>query len=339
MQGGRPCNGSDQAEFRPLEFTWLRGRRTDGRIQTGHDVMEGLIDGLERVRLPGEGVLIDALVGGSGPPLLLLHGFPQTRLTWKAVAPHLLDQFTLVIPDLRGYGRSDKPYGDPAHHAYSKRVMARDQIAVMQGLGFTRFNVAGHDRGGRVAYRMALDAPECVEKLAVLDIIPTRDAWQATGDAAMNLFHWTFLAQPDELPEMLLRERSREFVLWLMRRWAAEGFHFDRTALEDYLECGTTIAGFHAACEDYRAGASVDCACDDADHGAGNKLRMPLLVLWGERAAVNKANPLDVWRRWADDVVGFSAPCGHFVPEEAVDFTVNAFRDFFGGGAAASLHM
>jgi haloacetate dehalogenase len=277
---------------------------------------EGLIEGFARHRLPGDGVTIDTLVGGSGPPLLLLHGYPQTRVMWAAVAPVLARHYTVVAPDLRGYGRSDKPAGDAAHELYSKRVMARDQLAVMRALGFDRFAVAGHDRGARVAYRLALDQPAAVTAAAVLDIIPTGDLWARMGAvSAMRMFHWAFLAQPAPLPETLIGANAEFFQRTLMRSWAGEGFTFDPASMDDYVACFVAPAAIHASCEDYRAGCSVDRAHDEADRGL-KKITAPLLVMWGEEFSVAAAEPLQTWSTWAENVQGEALACGHFVAEE-----------------------
>lgn len=293
---------------------------------------DGVIDGFARRRLPGKEVEIDALVGGDGPPLLLLHGYPQTRLIWKQVAPRLAERFTVVIPDLRGYGRSEKPEGDAAHNRYSKRTMALDQIATMQSLGFERFAIAGHDRGGRVAYRLALDHPEAVTKIAVLDIMPTAETWAAAdASAAIGGFHWYLLAQPQPLPETLIGSDPAFFARTLLTRWAGEGFAFDPESLADYLACFSDPASVHATCEDYRAGWTVDREHDEADRGQ-RQIQAPLLVLWGAEDSVTKDDPIETWKRWAGDVRGHELPSGHFLSEEAPEETTAALLSFFGDG-------
>jgi haloacetate dehalogenase len=276
----------------------------------------GMIDGFERRRLPGDGVDIDALVGGNGPPLLLLHGYPQTRVMWRAMAPALAARFTLVIPDLRGYGRSDKPPGDAQHAAYSKRVMARDQIAAMRALGYERFAVAGHDRGARVAYRLALDHPAAVEALAVLDILPTADVWaRATAESAMRMYHWFFLARPAPLPETLLAGAPELYLRTTLASWAGQGFAFDARNMDDYIACFSDSRAIHASCEDYRAGWSIDRQHDEADRGV-RKISAPLLVVWSGEFSVAEGEPLKTWSVWADRVEGHAVPGGHFVCEE-----------------------
>ena len=291
---------------------------------------DGMIAGFERRRLPGAGVTLDALVGGSGPPLLLLHGFPQTRMAWKSVAPALAERFTLVIPDLRGHGRSDKPAGDATHERYCKRTMALDAVAAMGALGFGRFAVAGHDRGARVAYRLALDHGEAVTRVVVLDILPTAEAWaRAEAGAAMAAYHWYMLAQPAPLPERLIGGDPDFFLRWTLASWAADGFRFDPESLEDYLRCFRDPASIHASCEDYRAGWGPDRAHDEADRDR-RRIAAPLLAVWAEGYGVARGRPLETWRGWAEMASGECVPGGHFVLEEAPRETAAAMLRFLG---------
>ena len=262
--------------------------------------------------------------GGSGPPLLLLHGYPQTHVMWHQVAPRLARDFTVVVPDLRGYGDSSKPPTTPNHAPYSKRAMARDQIAVMEQLGFERFAVAGHDRGGRVAYRLALDHPERVRKLAVLDIIPTGEAFRRADRAfGLGYWHWFFLAQPDDLPERLITADPDAYYL----RWFSDAFAPE--AVAEYRRCFRDPATTHTMCEDYRAGATIDFMLDEADRGR-RRIDCPVLVLWGRRGRLDAwYDVLAVWRDWADDVRGRALDCGHFLPEEAPDETYAELHAFF----------
>lgn len=294
----------------------------------GRRVSEGLIPGFERRSVPGDGVSIDALVGGSGAPLLLLHGAPQTRLAWRQVAPVLTERFTVVVPDLRGYGRSDKPRGGGDFSTYSKRALARDQIATMRHLGFERFAVAGHDRGGRVAYRLALDHPDSVTRLALLDIVPTVDAMEAFDQkAASKLWHWAFQAQAEPFPEHMIGLDPDRYVRFQLQQHAGEAFEFPAESLADYLACLRDPAAIHAMCEDYRAAWTIDKRFDEEDRGR-RKIAAPVLVLWGAVTVAAKS-PLAKWQAWADDLRGEPLPCGHFLPEERPAETAAKLLAFF----------
>jgi haloacetate dehalogenase len=264
--------------------------------------------------------------GGSGPPLLLLHGHPQTHVMWHKVAPRLAGEFTVVAPDLRGYGESSKPPTTEDHEPYSKRAMARDAVALMRHFGFDRFDVAGHDRGGRVAYRLALDHPERVRRVATLDIIPTGEHFRRTDmKFALGYWHWFFLAQPHPFPENVIGANPEAFFSGRPNR---ANVH-DPEALDDYLRCYRNPQTIHAACEDYRAAATYDFALDEADRGK-KKLAAPLLALWAARGALPAwYDVLAVWRDWADEVRGHAIDAGHFIPEEAPDATYDALRGFF----------
>lgn len=287
------------------------------------------IDGFETRRIEANGLTIHLETGGSGPPLLLLHGFPQTHLMWHKIAPRLAEDFTVVAPDLRGYGDSDKPDSDPNHLTYSKRETAKDQVAVMRALGFERFRLAGHDRGGRVAHRLALDHPDAVERFAVLDIAPTYRVFQdANQEMATGYFHWFFLIQPNGLPEKMIGEDPEYFLRAMTGRWSADPGVFPDAVMAEYIRCYSDPRTIHGSCEDYRAGAGIDLRHDEAD--MGTKLPMPLLVLWGDKGLVHKwYDVLEVWRERAADVRGEALPCGHFLPEEAPEETYRALRDFF----------
>jgi haloacetate dehalogenase len=275
---------------------------------------------------------IFARVGGSGPPLLLLHGYPQSHLMWARVAPALTARFTVVVPDLRGYGRSSAP---PSHNGerYSKRVMARDMVALMATLGHQRFAVAGHDRGGRVAYRLALDHPDVVTKIATLDIVPTGEMWAGMDAArAMSVYHWMFLAQPEPLPETLISGAPDFYVDHKLASWSGDKSlrAFAPDALDAYRAAFRDPARVHATCEDYRAGATIDRALDEVDRAAGRKIAAPLLALWGAKGIPAQGeDPLTVWRRWASDVRGSGIEAGHFLPEEAPEATAEALAEFF----------
>lgn len=262
--------------------------------------------------------------GGAGPPLLLLHGNPQTHAMWHRIAPCLARHFTVVASDLRGYGDSSKPVSTPDHESYSKRAMARDQVEVMTRLGFDRFFVAGHDRGGRCAYRMAIDHPERVAKLAVLDIVPTGEAFRRADMAfALGYWHWFFLAQPFDLPERMILAQGDDYCLRGRRHL------FAPEALGEYLRCFRDPAMIHAMCEDYRAGAGIDCRLDERDRGQ-RPIACPVLALWGGRGPLNAwYDLLGIWRDWATDVSGHSLDCGHYLAEEAPEETFAALEAFF----------
>jgi haloacetate dehalogenase len=288
-----------------------------------------MFDGFERRAIPGDGVTINALVGGSGPPLLLLHGYPQTHACWHKVAPTLAGSFTVVATDLRGYGDSDKPPGDDRHEAYAKRRMAADQVRVMAALGFDRFAVAGHDRGGRVAHRMALDHPRAVWKLAVLDIAPTLAMYRRTDMRfATAYYHWFFLIQPHDLPERLIGADPEYYLRKKLGGGAAGLAPFAPEALSEYLRCFRDPRTIHASCEDYRASATIDLGHDEAD--LNRKLACPLRALWGEQGTVGRCfDVVGLWRERAEDVRGTALPGGHYLPEELPSEVARHLGDFF----------
>ena len=284
-------------------------------------------------RIAVNGTEIHLRIGGSGPPLLLLHGYPQTHVMWHKLAPALARRFTVVCPDVRGYGDSGKPASEDTHRAYAKRSSAADMAGVMSALGFETFQLAGHDRGGRVAYRLALDHPARVTRLAVLDIVPTVEQYERMGvSGAQASFHWYFLTQPAPLPERLIGADPEFFLRNLTSRWAITPGCFDPAALAEYIRCFCDPATIHATCEDYRAGYAIDRALDFEDRAAGRKIECPVLALWGERGAPGKdVAVLEVWKNWCVDVRGHGVPGGHFLPEEAPVETLAAFEGFFVG--------
>lgn len=281
-------------------------------------------------RIVAAGIEIVCDVGGEGPPVLLLHGYPQHRGMWREVAPLLAEHFTVVASDLRGYGQSDKPPGEPPHMAYSKRQMAADQVAVMQSLGMPRFAVCGHDRGGRVAHRMCLDSPDAIAAAAVLDIVPTHHLF-ATTDAAFAAayYHWFFLSQPTDLPERLIGAAREDFVRMTLARWSAPDFAFDDAIVADYVAAFDAEA-IHASCEDYRAAATIDLDHDGADLDA--RIECPLLVLWGGRGAMHRLYDVPgTWHDRARSVTAEMIDCGHFLPEEQPERTAAALDGFLRG--------
>jgi haloacetate dehalogenase len=270
--------------------------------------------------------------GGSGPPLLLIHGFPQTHAEWHVIAAALAERFTVVAPDLRGYGSSSAPPSE-AGAGYSKRVMAADLIEVMAALGHAGFAVVGHDRGARVAYRMTLDHPDRVTKLVLLDITPTVSMWDGMNAArAMQVYHWTFLAQPYPLPETLLRGASQEYLDHVLAKWTQHKNldAFDARALTQYRAFFSQPDRIHACCEDYRAGATIDVEHDRTDLASGKAIRCPTLVLWGSVGVpASSSGPLDVWRdTFAPHATGQAIACGHFLPEEKPRETLQALLAF-----------
>ena len=272
---------------------------------------------------------IHVRVGGAGAPLLLLHGYPQTQAMWHRVAPVLAERCTVVCADLRGYGDSGKPASDPEHAVYCKRATAQDMVEVMAALGFERFMVAGHDRGGRVGHRLALDHARRLERLAVLDIVPTRTVFRATDQAiATGYYHWFFLSQPYDLPERLIGADPVYYMRRKLSAWAALE-NFAPEALAEYERCFSDPAVIHASCEDYRAAASIDLAHDEAD--LDQRIRCPLLVLWGKRGLMERHfDVLATWReKAAGPVIGRALDCGHFLAEERPDETASELLAFF----------
>lgn len=268
-------------------------------------------------------------MAGNGPPLLLLHGFPQTNFMWHKIAPALAADFTVIAADLRGYGDSSKPPTDPDHSPYSKRAMAADMVALMASLGHASFAVAGHDRGGRVAHRMARDHPDVVTRLAVLDIAPTASMYGQTDMRfATAYYHWFFLIQPAPLPEKMIGADPEFYLRTKGAHWGRTEGAFTEAAFADYLRCFRQPETIHAMCEDYRAAATIDLQHDAAD--AGKKLVMPVLALWGASGFVGSAyDVLAEWRAVAQDVRGHAVPGGHYLPEEAPQETLAALQGFF----------
>jgi haloacetate dehalogenase len=292
--------------------------------------MPDFFPGFEQRRIITSGAEINLVTGGNGPPLLLLHGYPQTHLMWRKVAPRLAAQFTLVIPDLRGYGDSSKPSAGPDNENYSKRALALDQIETMAALGFESFAIAGHDRGARVAHRLARDHGEQIERLVLLDIVPTLYRFETIDQkAATSSWHWFFLIQPRGFPERLIGSEAEFFLRHQLAALLREPAKLEPEAFAEYLRCFKNPETIRATCDEYRAGASIDLDHDRADRG--RRLTMPLLMLWGKHSSQGSGyDVLAVWREHAEEVRGHAIDSGHFIPEEAPDETLQALREFFG---------
>lgn len=278
-----------------------------------------LFPGFTRQRFQASGADIHYVRAGTGAPVLLLHGYPQTHACWHRIAPQLAQHHTVVCADLRGYGDSSKPAGAPDHANYSKRAMAQDMVELMASLGFERFHLVGHDRGARVAHRLAADHPQRVHTLAVLDISPTLKMFESTDLAfATAYYHWFLMLQPPPLPEQMLAGKVPFNILGRVGREEPDLSKFSEQAVREYIRCFSEPAAIHASCEDYRAAGTIDLVHDRADRAAGHKLEMPVLALWGAEGVIARLfDCLADWREVARDVSGRALPCGHFVPEEA----------------------
>lgn len=291
------------------------------------------IPGFTRRRIALPGITLSVQEAGDGPPLILLHGFPENGLCWTKVAPTFARTFRVIIPDLRGYGQSDAPPDDAPHEAYSKRQMAADIVALMDHLGLPSAHILGHDRGARVSYRLALDHPTRVQRLGIIEIAPTVEYWDAWGhDLALSAWHWTFLAQPAPLPERMI---ASDPVAWLdhtLQGWTkAKSLDcFPVSSLASYRLQAQEPARIHAMCADYRAGATTDRAHDMADRDAGHRITAPLHFLWGRHGfPARTGDPAGIWRRWADQVTDTSCDTGHFVMEENPQAVLDAYLAFF----------
>lgn len=291
-----------------------------------------MLDSFQAAHLSVNGVTLHVRYGGSGPPLLLLHGYPQTHLIWRKVADRLAQHFTLVMPDLRGYGDSSKPPGGTAHGNYAKRAMAQDMVELMSTLGHANFRVCGHDRGGRVAHRLALDHPHAVHQLMLIDIAPTLTMYDATDQAfATFYYHWFMLIQPAPLPETLIGNNAVYFLEYTLGGWGSHGAHFiDDEAMAEYRRCFCTPEAIHASCEDYRASAGIDLEHDRAD--ADQRIACPLHLVWGEYGVVGRMfSPLEDWqKKSAAAVTGTAFAAGHFIPEQSPDRLLQEMLGFFG---------
>jgi len=274
------------------------------------------------------GVNINYKIGGKGEPLLLLHGYPQSHVLWRKIAPLFAENYTVICSDLRGYGDSDKPQSDKTHLAYSKKTMGLDQNELMKKLGFNEYFLVGHDRGGRVAHRMAIDFKENIKKVSVLDIVPTSHVFKNTNAIlAKRYYHWFFLIQSYPLPETMIGNDPEYYMRSKLQMWGANNEYLTEEIIQEYLRC-FTVDTIHASCEDYRAGASIDLVHHEEDFD--KKINCPLQVLWGSKAFVEELyDPIKVWKEWALNVEGQSIDCGHFLPEESPVETYNAIINFF----------
>ncbi|AHM03223.1 putative epoxide hydrolase [Roseibacterium elongatum DSM 19469] len=293
------------------------------------------IDGFTQSRIETNGIGLSVHQAGQGAPLILLHGYPQNHMCWENLAPRLARDFHVIIPDLRGYGDSDAPPADPENRAYSKREMARDIAGLMDALGLEKAHVLGHDRGARVTYRLALDHPNRVDRIGIIEIVPTGDFWAAwSADLALKAYHWTFLAQPSPLPERMILSDGPGYIDWTLASWTHAGdlSPFSEAALSGYRAQAADPARVAAMCSDYRAGATVDRALDEADRAAGRTIAAPLHFVWSEHGfPARTGDPLGVWRGWAPQVTGQEiAGSGHFAMEEVPDAVLAALLPHFG---------
>ena len=289
-----------------------------------------LFPGFEQRRIRTSGATINLVAGGKGPALLMLHGYPETHAMWHKIAPMLARKYTVVCPDLRGYGDSSRPRGLPDHSNYSKRAMALDMAEVMSKLGHERFHLVGHDRGARVAHRLVLDHPQRVKKLAVLDISPTRIMYERSSRAfAKAYFHWFFLIQPAPFPEKLIGADPEFFIKFQMGRRHGGLQVFAADAMAEYIRCFSDPATIHASCEDYRAAESIDLEHDAADQS--KKIECPVLALWGKHGVIGQQfDCLADWRAVAREVRGHALDCGHYLPEEQPGEIARELERFLG---------
>ncbi|HUN47898.1 MAG TPA: alpha/beta hydrolase [Stellaceae bacterium] len=294
-----------------------------------------MFEGFERRRIAIGDTELNLVTGGEGPPLLLLHGFPQTKAIWHRIAPSLARKFTLVIPDLPGYGASKGPVPDAGNVNYSKRHTAGIMVKLMSALGHQKFLLAGHDRGGRVGYRLVLDHPERVIAFAPLDIVPTLHAWEGMDwKRALNEYHWLFLAQPSPLAEHMIGKDPDFYINHLLNRWAGRRDALAPAAVEDYVRAFRQPSVIAATCADYRAGASLDAEHDKADRDAGKRIGCPVMVIWGRGYLAKKSSsPLAAWQLWAKEASETVLECGHFVAEEEPEACAEALLRFFSGRA------
>ena len=272
--------------------------------------------------------LINTKIGGTGPPILLMHGYPQTHLMWHKIAPQLSKKFTVIVTDLRGYGDSSKPKTDNSHIVYSKKRMALDQVEVMKALGFEKFYAVGHDRGARVLHRMMIDNQNSVKKAVFMDIVPTLTMYNtADKNFAYNYYHWFFLTQPYDFPERLIGGNPEYYLRKKIKAWGKNKDFIPKEVFNEYLRCFSKKETIHASCEDYRASFTIDLEHDKNDYG--NKIKNPIYVMWGEYGFVgNNYQVIDVWKEYATNVKGRGLPCGHYIPEESPFETIKFLLEF-----------
>jgi haloacetate dehalogenase len=290
-----------------------------------------VFDGFEEFDVSTSGTTIHGRRGGDGAPVLLLHGIPETHIMWRHVAPLLAERYTVVATDLRGYGDSGKPPSTPDHTPYSMRAIAQDQVEVMRTMGHDRFSVVGHDRGARCGYRLALDEPQAVNRLTVMDIVPTGDVYERAEMAfSLSYWIWSFLAAPAPVPEQFIAAAPDVLVNFMLDSWPKVKDAFPDDVRTEYIEKFRDADTAHAICEEYRAAATVDYEHDEADRG-NRKIECPVQVLWSQGGSVEKLyDPLQIWKSWSDDVRGEAMPVGHFIPEEAPPDTAQKLIDFLG---------
>lgn len=275
-----------------------------------------MFDNFESSKIKVNGININYKIGGKGTPILMLHGYPQTHIMWRKIAPLFSKDYTVICPDLRGYGDSDKPPSDIRHRNYSKKVMAQDQADLMKKLGFENYILLGHDRGARVAHRLGLDYKEKINKIVLMDIVPTNHVFDnANQKLATKYYHWFFLIQKSPFPEKMIEKDPEFYLRSKLFMWGLNEQYISEDAISEYLRCFSNPETIRASCEDYRAGASIDM--NDHNRDKHLKIECPLLVLWGKKGTVEELyNPIEVWKKWANNVKGCSIDCGHFLPEE-----------------------
>jgi len=294
--------------------------------------MSEFFKGFDSRYIDGDGCKIHLRIGGTGKPLVLLHGYPQNHATWHKIAPRLAEYFTVIVPDLRGYGQSEAPLPDLDSANYSKRAMGRDVLAIMNSLGIDTFLLVGHDRGARVSYRLAFDHPERIEKLGIIEVVPTAEMWNHfDAEMAMGAYHWTFLAQPAPLPERMIGADPNAYFDWTLKSWTRDKTLevFSPDALELYRNAVRDPSRIAAMCADYRAGATIDRALDEADFQDGRKVAVPLHFIWSNHGfPARTGDPLGIWRKWAKSVTGVAVEAGHFAMEENPDAVFDGLLPF-----------